>query len=79
MKPDGNDGRVREEQGRSHGYLRVCTSVSFPSLKQALLLVHVSSMHQACIVNKKEHDDMMVSKKEKLNTCKKELEEIKEM
>jgi hypothetical protein len=38
-----------------------------------------SSKHQAYIVNRKEHDGMMVVKMEKLNTCKKEQEEIKEM
>ena len=38
-----------------------------------------SSKHQSYIVNRMEHDGTLVVKMEKLNTCKKEPEEIKEM
>jgi hypothetical protein len=37
------------------------------------------SKHQAYIVNRMEHDGTMSVKMEKLNTCKKEQEEIREM
>jgi len=74
-----NDGTGRGEPDRNHEYLPVCISVFSPFPITDLLMVHAFSGHQAYIVSKLENAGTKVAKTEKLNTCRKEQEEIKGM
>jgi hypothetical protein len=74
-----NGETKRAEQDRN----RVCPPACILEFVLFLITgrgkVRESSMHQACIVNRKEHDDRRVVKMEISNTCRKEQEEIIEM